>query len=132
VGPDELGIDQGPIVIMIENYRTQRVWQRFMQNAIIQTGLQRAGFKPLQFVMPQLQLLPAQNSVSLSWNSPTGATFQVEYSPALTTWFQSPTGEVSGTGPTATWIDAGPPATPENPFDVGSRFYRVFQFGTAQ
>ena len=132
VGPDELGIDQGPIVIMIENYRTQRVWQRLMQNAVIQAGLQRAGFKPLQFVGPQLQLQPAQNSVSLSWNAPTGATFQVEYSPDLSTWFQSPTGEVIGTAPVSSWIDSGPPATSQNPFAVGSRFYRVFQFGSAQ
>ena len=43
---DELGIDQGPIVIMIENYRTQRVWRRFMQNEVVQRGLQRAGFVP--------------------------------------------------------------------------------------
>ncbi|HZR20615.1 MAG TPA: glucoamylase family protein [Verrucomicrobiae bacterium] len=48
VGPDELGIDQGPIVIMIENYRTQRVWRRFMQNDVVQRGLQRAGFVPLE------------------------------------------------------------------------------------
>lgn len=43
---DELGIDQGPIVLMIENYRTQRVWRRFMQSEIVQRGLQRAGFVP--------------------------------------------------------------------------------------
>jgi len=47
VGPDELGIDQGPIVIMIDNYRAQRVWRRFMQNEIVQRGLQRAGFVAL-------------------------------------------------------------------------------------
>jgi hypothetical protein len=47
VASDELGIDQGPIVIMIENYRTQRVWRRFMQNEVVQRGLQRAGFVPL-------------------------------------------------------------------------------------
>jgi hypothetical protein len=41
---DVLGIDQGPILIMIENYRTGRVWQRFMRNSWIQTGLARAGF----------------------------------------------------------------------------------------
>src|SRR6266850_2175849 len=35
-GPDELGIDQGPIVIMIENYRTQRPWQLFMKNTEVQ------------------------------------------------------------------------------------------------
>ena len=51
---DELGIDQGPIVIMIENYRTQRVWRLFMQNAEVQRGLQRAGFVPLPFMTAQL------------------------------------------------------------------------------
>ena len=42
--PDWLGIDQGPMIIMIENYRTGRVWDRFMRNSPIQLGLQRAGF----------------------------------------------------------------------------------------
>ncbi|HTL17422.1 MAG TPA: glucoamylase family protein, partial [Patescibacteria group bacterium] len=57
-GPDELGIDQGPIVIMIENYRTERVWRRFMKNEVIQRGLQRAGFVPVNFRMatPKLKL----------------------------------------------------------------------------
>ncbi len=41
---DYLGIDEGPILIMIENYRTGRVWQRMMGNSVIQTGLARAGF----------------------------------------------------------------------------------------
>jgi len=45
VDTDELGIDQGPIVIMIENYRTGRVWQRFMQSEAVQKGLRRAGFE---------------------------------------------------------------------------------------
>lgn len=44
--PDVLGIDQGPAVIMIENYRTERPWSRFMQNPEIQRGLARAGFQP--------------------------------------------------------------------------------------
>lgn len=46
--PDVLGIDQGPILIMAENYRTGRVWQRFMRSAVIRRGLERAGFAPLQ------------------------------------------------------------------------------------
>jgi len=50
-GPDVIGIDQGPIVVMIENYRSGRVWQRFMQNPDIQRGLQRAGFKPATAVV---------------------------------------------------------------------------------
>jgi hypothetical protein len=44
VATDYLGIDQGPIVLMIENYRTGRVWNRMMQDDQIQTGLTRAGF----------------------------------------------------------------------------------------
>lgn len=43
-GPDVIGIDQGPIIIMIENYLTGRVWSRFMAHPYVQTGLQRAGF----------------------------------------------------------------------------------------
>ncbi len=45
--PDVLGIDQGPMLIMIENHRTGRVWKRFMQNEVIQRGLQRAGIRRL-------------------------------------------------------------------------------------
>jgi hypothetical protein len=43
---DYLGIDQGPIVLMIENYRTGRIWHEFMQHPTIQSGLARAGFMP--------------------------------------------------------------------------------------
>jgi hypothetical protein len=44
-GTDYVGIDQGPIIIMIENYRTGSVWNRFMQNADIRRGLERIGFQ---------------------------------------------------------------------------------------
>jgi hypothetical protein len=44
VATDYLGIDQGPIVIMIENYLNGSVWDRFMQNPDLQVGLERAGF----------------------------------------------------------------------------------------
>ena len=57
---DELGIDQGPIVIMIENYRNQNVWRLFMQNAEIQRGLQQAGFVSLPFMALTAQAQPAQ------------------------------------------------------------------------
>ena len=43
-GADWLGIDQGPIIIMIENYLNGSVWHRYMQNADIVNGLKRAGF----------------------------------------------------------------------------------------
>ena len=42
---DVLGIDQGPILLMIENHRTGSVWRRMNQNEVIRRGLKRAGFK---------------------------------------------------------------------------------------
>lgn len=39
-----LAIDQGPIVVMIENYRSGLLWRLFMQNPDVQTGLNRLGF----------------------------------------------------------------------------------------
>jgi hypothetical protein len=41
---DYLGIDQGPIVAMIENHRTGLIWQLMRRNEYIRTGLARAGF----------------------------------------------------------------------------------------
>jgi hypothetical protein len=128
-GPDELGIDQGPIVIMIENYRTQRVWQLFMQDEVVQRGLQRAGFVALPFVPVTAQALPDLNTINLTWAATAGRTYQVEYSTDLSAWFSSPTGEVIAFGPTASWTDSGPPATTDQPFTVPKKFYRVFQFG---
>jgi hypothetical protein len=127
---DEIGIDQGPIVIMIENYRTQRPWQLFMQNQEVQTGLRRAGFVSLPFVPLRSQAQPDQDSFSVAWDAQAGCTYQVEYSPDLVTWFAPPTGEVVAAGPTATWTDAGPPDTASLPFSAAQRFYRVFQFGS--
>jgi hypothetical protein len=51
---DFLGIDQGPFVLMIENYRNNAVWTRFMRNADIQTGLTRAGFVPFSDAVADL------------------------------------------------------------------------------
>jgi hypothetical protein len=127
--PQELGIDQGPIVIMIENYRTQRIWQLFMRNAEIQRGLQRAGFVNLTFMPLSAQVQPGTNLFTLSWNAPTGRVYQVEYSPDLVTWFASPTGEITSPGPTASWTDSGLPGTPSPPLSDADRFYRVFQYG---
>jgi hypothetical protein len=41
-----LAIDQGPIVVMIENYRTQLCWKLFMSNPEIEPALRSAGWKP--------------------------------------------------------------------------------------
>lgn len=41
---DYLGIDQGPILTMVENWRTEFIWKITRKNAHIQKGLKRAGF----------------------------------------------------------------------------------------
>lgn len=42
--PKYLGIDQGPQVVMIENYRTGLLWKLFMQDEDVQKGLKKLGF----------------------------------------------------------------------------------------
>lgn len=44
VASDYIGIDQGPIVLMIENYRNEFVWRTMRENPYIRAGLERAGF----------------------------------------------------------------------------------------
>lgn len=44
VDTDYLGIDQGPIVAMIENHRSGLVWATMRRNPHIRRGLARAGF----------------------------------------------------------------------------------------
>jgi hypothetical protein len=40
-----LAIDQGPIIIMIENYRTQLLWKLFMSAPEVKNGLRSLGFQ---------------------------------------------------------------------------------------
>jgi len=40
-----LAIDQGPIVVMIENYRSGLLWKLFMSCPEIQNGLRKLSFE---------------------------------------------------------------------------------------
>jgi hypothetical protein len=42
-----IGIDQGPLLLMIENFRTGFVWKYVMKDDVIQSGLKRLGFEYL-------------------------------------------------------------------------------------
>ena len=44
VAPGHLAIDQGPIVVMIENHRSGLLWDLFMSCDEVRTGLARLGF----------------------------------------------------------------------------------------
>ncbi|WP_346775549.1 glucoamylase family protein [Sphingomonas sp. G-3-2-10] len=44
VAKDHLGIDQGPILVMLENHRSGLVWRTMRKNPHVRTGLKRLGF----------------------------------------------------------------------------------------
>lgn len=44
VDGDYLGIDQGPILAMLENHRSDAVWRVMRKNAYLRAGLLKAGF----------------------------------------------------------------------------------------
>jgi len=45
ISPCHYGLNQGPVVLMIENYRTGLIWQLMRSCPYIVSGLQRAGFR---------------------------------------------------------------------------------------
>ncbi len=50
-----LGIDQGALLLMIENYRTGLIWKMMMENPYLQDAMNKAGFEPgtLQLAWPE-------------------------------------------------------------------------------
>ena len=45
IAPDHVGINQGPIVLMLENHRTGFVWNLMRRSPYLVEGLRRAGFR---------------------------------------------------------------------------------------
>ncbi len=69
-----LGIDQGPIVVMIENYRTGLLWNTVMKDSDLKSGLDKLGFEykstsaeNIEFGKKQVRIYPnpASNSVKI-------------------------------------------------------------------
>lgn len=44
VSPWHFGINEGPVVLMIENYRSELTWRLMRDSSYIRSGLRRAGF----------------------------------------------------------------------------------------
>jgi len=45
VTPYHFGVDQGPVILMTENYRTGLLWNIMRRSPYVVTGLRRAGFR---------------------------------------------------------------------------------------
>ncbi|MGA9120259.1 MAG: glucoamylase family protein, partial [Bacteroidota bacterium] len=67
---DVIGIDEGPIIMMIENYRTGRVWNRFMKNPDVQRGLQVAGFVQTPSAVEPMPSQPTEFALSQNYPNP--------------------------------------------------------------
>lgn len=46
VAQDVIGIDQGPLVAMIENYRSELIWQKMAHQENLQEAMRKVGFRP--------------------------------------------------------------------------------------
>ena len=60
-----LAIDEGPIIIMIENYRTQLLWNNFMANPEIQPMLDAIGFVP-DYTAAESEVTAAENYILMN------------------------------------------------------------------
>ena len=45
ISRDHFALDQGPVILMIENYRTGLIWNLMRRCPYLVAGLRRAGFK---------------------------------------------------------------------------------------
>ncbi|MBP9212549.1 MAG: T9SS type A sorting domain-containing protein [Bacteroidetes bacterium] len=79
-GTDYIGIDQGPIIIMIENYRTGKVWNAFMKNQTIRNGLVRAGFSGVVSVPSADVSVPGDDYLRQNYPNPFNPVTTITYS----------------------------------------------------
>ena len=77
--PDVIGFDLGTTALMIENYRTGSIWARFMQNPVIQQGMQQAGFSPVSSADSQSPAVPEQLVLQQNYPNPFNGTTQIRF-----------------------------------------------------
>ncbi len=78
---DYLAIDQGPIICMIENYRSQLLWNLFMKDEDIKTALTKIPFFPSQDPSDATDkdYIPAEFKLNQNYPNPFNPTTKIEY-----------------------------------------------------
>ncbi len=74
-----LAIDQGPIIIMIENYRSQLLWNNFMANPEIQPMLDSIGFLPDFTDVPVETEIPLEYELKNNYPNPFNPVTNIEF-----------------------------------------------------
>ncbi len=92
---DHIGIDQGPIVLMIENGRTGSIWRHMMTLDVIQRGLERAGFVQAGTgsAVPEVS---EQFNMEAAYPNPFTQTLYIPYQLAQPTWVRVTVHDVLG------------------------------------
>ena len=68
--PDVIGIDEGAMILMMENYLNEGIWKRFMNNPYIQAGLQKAGFQDATTISKESKPLPDEIQLFKNYPNP--------------------------------------------------------------
>ncbi|MBU1096279.1 MAG: T9SS type A sorting domain-containing protein [Bacteroidetes bacterium] len=75
-----LAIDQGPIIVMIENYRTQLLWNNFMKNPEIEAALFAMGFsRDTLTAVNDAEIVPEEYKLFDNYPNPFNFSTTIEY-----------------------------------------------------
>ncbi len=89
-----LAIDQGPIILMIENYRSQLLWDQFMSNPEIQPMLDAIGFYNSPNAVKEITMEPGISVYPNPANGDFQLTFSAEHDTEVQLDLYSMTGQL--------------------------------------
>lgn len=96
--PGRIAIDQGPIVIMIENYRSGLLWRLFMGHPDVRRGLARAGMRPPRHPTGFPYALSGEDGVHDLLRHPDRECYELDYSVAVPAEISFTLARPDGTG----------------------------------